>query len=152
MARRKPSTTKSKKFSPYRKAEFIEFARFIAYPQVLQESEFGFHTEEGFAKANHVDHSTLVEWKKTEEFWDERDKWMRLWGKRQTPEVLRGVQRNAIKDGNAAGAKLHMQIFEDFKERSETDIPALRESLARIQQNTKAIIEGAKTKKVTAKK
>lgn len=135
---------KPKKKGVYKKAEWLEFVRFTAFPRVLRNKEFGFETDKAFGAAQKINHDTLVKWKKDQEFWDAVAMTLKKWGKDRTPDVIMGLYRNAVKSGNAAEAKLWLQYFEDWKEKNETDLTLTKETLKAIQDNSRKTFEMAK--------
>lgn len=107
--------SRNKKLAPYRKADYLEFIRFMALPSFYRDDEYSFHKEGDFAKKYNLDPSTLTIWKKSSEFWDGVKVQLKEWGKGKTPDVILGLYRTAIRDGKAAEVRLWLEVFEDFK-------------------------------------
>lgn len=135
-----------KPIEPDRKAEYISFVLFTAYPKVLREKEFGYKNDVDFAREYKLEPDTLANWRGRKQFWDDVAAQLRVWGKGQTADVVMGLLRKAVRDGGAAEAKLWFQFFEDFKEKNESTLLTNRETLQAIQANTRALLEQEKGK------
>ncbi len=138
---KKPNRTKPNKPKPYKESDFKEFVRYSAFPQVLREDEYGYYTDDAFARAHKMSRTTLFEWKKSDRFWDEIKETLKEWGRTKTPDVIMGLYRQAVRGGKAAEAKLWLQYFEDFKEGNETTLTLHRDALKEIQDNTRKLIK-----------
>ena len=103
-------------------AERLEFIRFTALLRVFREKEWGFNSDDGFAKKFKLNTCTLCAWKKDPEFWEAIRDTLKLWGKDRIPDVIAGMYKKAISDGNATEVKLWLQYFDDWKEKSEVNI------------------------------
>ncbi len=102
---------------PNRKA-FEAYAQFIALPTNEQQEVFGYVTDQAFARAHKLGKNTLTRWKTYEELWTMRD--LTLQGmKRYTAQIMEAMRNKAIKEGDAAAAKLHLQYIEKWNPRVE---------------------------------
>ena len=63
-----------------------------------------------------VEEATLSDWKRVDGFWDNVRNERKKWAKDRTSNVLMGLYRKAIKDGNAAEVKLFLQYAGEFVE------------------------------------
>ena len=99
-------------------AEFNEFVEWISLPEAFRMPK----TQGELAVKFGVGEDTLSNWKKRVGFWDLVKEKRRHWGKERTPNVVMGLYRKAVRDGNAAEAKLWLQYFEDWTERKEVDL------------------------------
>jgi len=96
-------------------AEYLEFVKFTATPMALRDLK----TQGDFSARWNVSEPTLSNWKNEPEFWDLVKAQLKKWGKDKTPNVIMGLYRKAVKDGNAQEAKLWLQYFEDWSEKNE---------------------------------
>lgn len=103
-------------------AERLEFIKFTALPRVFREKEWGFNSDGEFAKKFKLNSCTLCEWKKDPEFWEAIRDTLKLWGKDRIPDVIAGMYKKAVSEGNATEVKLWLQYFDDWKEKSEVNI------------------------------
>jgi len=99
-------------------AEYQEFIIWMALPEFYRVPK----TQGELAQKFGVGEDTLSEWKQREGFWEAVEKKRREWGKERTPNVILGLYRKAVKDGNAAEAKLWLQYFEEWTEKSKTEL------------------------------
>jgi hypothetical protein len=100
--------------------EFVEFGRFMATPEQLRFSIFEVKTQKEFGEKYGVCENMLGIWKNKEEF---RELVVRLrenWGKEKTSDILGGLYKKAVRDGNASEVKLWLQYFEGFAEKTES--------------------------------
>lgn len=98
-------------------AEYNEFIAWIALPE-----EFRSPKNQGeFAQKFGVCQDTLSDWKKIGGFWDEVKAERQRWGKERTPNVILGLYRKAVKEGNAAEAKLWLQYIEGWAEKKDIE-------------------------------
>jgi hypothetical protein len=125
-------------------AERLEFIRFTALPRVFREKEWGFNLDLDFAKKFKVRPETLCAWKKEPEFWEGIRDTLKLWGKDRIPDVLAGMYKKAVSEGNATEVKLWLQYFDDWKEKSEVNIhyAAIKE----LQESNERLFEEEKKK------
>ena len=114
--------SKPRKIGIPKEAERLEFIRFTALPRVFREKEWGFNSDGEFAKKFNVNPGTLSEWKKAPEFWEGIRDTLKLWGKDRIPDVLAGMYKKAVSEGNATEVKLWLQYFDDWKEKSEVNV------------------------------
>jgi hypothetical protein len=125
-------------------AERLEFIRFTALPRVFREKEWGFNLDVDFAKKFNVRPETLCAWKKDPEFWESIRDTLKLWGKDRIPDVLAGMYKKAISEGNATEVKLWLQYFDDWKEKSDVNIHYA--AIKDLQDVNRQIFEEAKKK------
>ena len=102
---------------PNRKA-FEAYAQFIALPTNEQQEAFGYVTDQAFARAHKLGKNTLTRWKTYDELWTLRD--LTLQGmKRYTAQIMEAMRNKAIKEGDPAAAKLHLQFIEKWNPKVE---------------------------------
>ena len=139
----KQNRTKS---GTYKKADYLDYVRFIAFPRAIRKDEFGYKSDFEFADEHEVSRGTLYEWKKKDEFWDEvRILWKR-WGRDRMPDVLLGLYKKAATTGDAGAAKVYAQLIEEFKETGVIKHTFEQTSLEKIQKGVRAIIDSEKKK------
>lgn len=98
-------------------AEYSEFIAWIALPEEFRVPK----TQGGLAKKFGVCQDTLSDWKKIGGFWDVVKAERQRWGKERTPNVILGLYRKAVKEGNAAEAKLWLQYIEGWTEKKDIE-------------------------------
>jgi hypothetical protein len=103
---------------PKNAAAFKEYAQFISLPTNEQQEMYGYVTDLAFAKAHNVTNWTLTQWKKTDELWKLRDEGMQAM-KRYTPQVMEAIRNKAMREGDPAAAKLHLQFIEKWNPKVE---------------------------------
>ena len=99
-------------------AEFEEFVEWVSLPEVLRMPK----TQGELAVKFGLGEDTLSNWKGRACFWDLVKRKRETWGRERTPNVIMGLYRKAVKDGNAAESKLWLQYFENWTEKTETKI------------------------------
>lgn len=99
MSRPKPNG----KRKPYKIVEFKRYAYFISRTREERDQEFGYHTDQGFAKQFKMQPAALSDWKLREDFWKEHDKHMARF-KGAEADVISGVVRRAA-NGEKIGAQ-----------------------------------------------
>ena len=135
---------KSRKIGVSKIAERLDYIRFMALPRVFRDKEWGFTTDEAFSKKYKVDTSTLYAWRKDPEFWKELKEIFKLWGKDRTPDVIAGMYKKAVSEGNAAEVKLWLQYFDDWKEKSEVNVHYAE--IKKLQDSMEKLFEQEKKK------
>jgi hypothetical protein len=127
-----------------KEVEYQEFVRFTGTPRVFREKDWGYNLDGEFAKKFKIHPSTLCEWKKGINFWDEVRDRVKFLFKDRIPDVIAGVYKKAVKDGSAAEAKLFMQWVDDWKEKSDTNVhyAAIKE----LQESNERLFEQEKLK------
>jgi len=102
---------KNKKLRAMRKpTEYELFINWIALPRIEREPR----TQEEFAKKFGLHPGTLSEWKRKKGFYKKVRKIRKKWIRDRLGDVLWGVFRKAVKEGNAAEAKLLLQYGENW--------------------------------------
>lgn len=142
---KKKTPTDSDKSGKIKETERQIFMRFIALPRLLRIQEFGYKTLKDFAKKNKVSPDTLTDWQKEDGFWDEVRKLWKEWGRGRTPDVILGLYRKAVKDGNASEALAWFKLIEDWQEKQTIDIKS--EDLKKMRQDMRKIAESIKDQK-----
>jgi len=140
----KDTRTNPNKKTVKKMAEYQEFIRFTAIPRVFREKELGYNSDGVFAKKYKVNPGTLSAWKKDQNFWDEVKNILKFWGADRLPDVLAGLYKKAVTDGNAAEVKLWLQYFADWKENSAVNVhyAAIKE----LQESNERLFEEEKLK------
>ena len=112
MAKQTPNNSKKRKDLKGLKhpAEYQEFIIWMALPEPLRNPK----TQRELAKNFGVGEDTLSEWKRRDGFWDEATKRRKEWGRERTPNVILGLYRKAVRDGNAAEVKLWLEYIEGY--------------------------------------
>ena len=137
--RKKDNQTNPNKIGSGKAAEKKLFVAFTALPRPLRKQEFGYEDAKEFAEANHVNPGTLSEWKKDSGFWEEvRTEW-RKWGKDRTPNVIAGLYKKAVNEGNASEALAWMKIIEEWQEKSTVKVES--EELKKLTEQMRKIAE-----------
>lgn len=136
----------TKRLVPTFAADYEQYVIFSATPVQFRVKEYGYKSDTDFAKEHHISRDTITQWRERQDFWDARDKKMNSWGKNRTPDVIASLYRKAVDEGNAAEAKLWLQVFEKFSERSDTTVSLHRESLKAIQDGVRELVEQDKAK------
>jgi len=140
---KKPETTKKPKDTPpknpYKKGDYKEFVKFYALPSIFREEQFGFKTEQDFAKHFKIGQDTLVDWKKKEEFVKDVDEQLKKWGADKTPEVIAALLKTIEADGKAAEVKLWLQFIKGWKEGMIVEQPSIERNntLDKLLENAK---------------
>jgi len=98
-------------------AEYNEFIAWIALPEEFRSPK----TQGELAKKFGVCQDTLSDWKKIASFWDQVKAERQRWGKERTPNVILGLYKKAVKEGNAAEAKLWLQYIEGWTEKKDIE-------------------------------
>ena len=114
---------------------YAAFQEYCSLPRALRQSVLGVNTQGEFAKQWKVDEDTLNSWKKREDFWKETFKLRRQFFSERTADVILGVETKAIKTGDAASARLILEVTEEVKR--EKDDPskmgeALGQAIAKV--------------------
>lgn len=130
-----------------RKADYLEFLKFSGVPRSLRDKQYGYIDDVSFAKAHQLDPSTLCVWKAGPGFWDEVKDIIHFWGKDKTPDVIGALYQVIIKNPAAPEIKLWLQYFEDFKEKSESELTATRATLFALQESNRKLFEQERRKK-----
>ena len=112
---------------------YLDLIEWIAKPEPLREPR----TQGEFAKKYQVGQDTISLMKQRDGFWDEVMKKRKTWGKERTPNVILGLYRKAIKEGNAGEVKLWLQVFEEFAEKTVQSNPEIEELAKAIKQIAK---------------
>ena len=99
-------------------AIFEEFVKWIALPDPFKQPQ----TQGEFAEKYKIGRETLSDWKQREGFWEAVKEERIKWGKERTPNVIAGLYRKAVRDGNASEAKLWLQYIEGWAEEQKIDI------------------------------
>ena len=120
--------------------EYEEFITWMALPEFYRVPK----TQGELAQKFGVGEDTLSEWKQREGFWDAVKKRRREWGKERTPNVILGLYRKAIESGNAAEAKLWLQYFEEWTEKTWVEHSFDTETIEVAKKALKEFIEGLK--------
>jgi hypothetical protein len=97
---------------------FEEYARFISMPSNEQQELYGYITDQAFAAAHKITNWTLTQWKKTDELWKLRDEGL-AGMKRYTPQIMEAMRNKALREGDTAAAKLHLQFIEKWNPKVE---------------------------------
>ena len=95
-------------------AEYMEFVKFIATPQVMRELK----TQEDFANKFGVAETTLSEWKARDGFWDDVARARRLFFKDKTSNVVASIYKAAL-GASPQDRKLWLQYIEEWSEKEE---------------------------------
>lgn len=135
-----PNETR-RKHGMKKEGEYFAFAEFIALPRALRESVLGVKTQTDFAKRFGVNEWTLVEWKKREEFQESVKKIRASFFRERTGDVLLSVETNAIKTGDAAPARLLLEVTGEVKKEKSDDPNHLPEVLAEAIRNLSSILK-----------
>jgi hypothetical protein len=100
----------------YKKAEFLQFARFVALTTEEKKQEFGYYTYVDFAKNKKISRAVLSQWINSDQLWLERDKHLAAIYKAGTSDVLAGVKRRAAHGEKigAADAMLYLRYVEKW--------------------------------------
>jgi hypothetical protein len=117
-------------------AEYEEFIIWMALPEFYRVPK----TQRELAEKFGVGEDTLSEWKQREGFWEAVERKRKEWGKERTPNVILGLYRKAVRDGNAAEAKLWLQYFEGWAEKVgvKHEIPkSLMDLIANVLESEK---------------
>lgn len=116
MTENNPSSPKDK---PIRKVDiYEEYINWMALPHELREPP----TQELFAKKFGIHIDTTTDWKKREGFWTDVKKKRNDWAKSKTPDVINALYKKAVKEGNAAEAKLWLQYVDEWTEKQALDV------------------------------
>lgn len=110
---------KTQPTGPKKEAEYFAFAEFIALPRALRDSVLGVKTQGEFAERFGVDEWTLVQWKKKEGFQEEVKKIRATFFRERTGDVMLAVETNAIKTGDAAPARLILEVTGEVKKEKD---------------------------------
>jgi len=135
---RKTTRSKPNKRPVTKEAERLQFILFVALPRSMRQTEYGYTTDVDFAEHFKVHKSTLVEWKKDNEFWKEVTKIWKRWGKDRTPDVIAGLYRRSAADGHGADVLVWMKIIEEYKEKSVVE----SEDLKTFVESFKSLLSG----------
>jgi len=130
--------------TPYKRAEYLEFIKFTATPRAFRDNEFGYNTDKAFADHYELNETTLVGWKKDGQFRDSVKEHLDAWAKSRTPDVIACLYKAIIQHGRAAEAKLWMQLFEGFTEKSDSNLSMNRTMIRDLQNANREIFEMAK--------
>jgi len=125
--------------------EYEEFIRFMALPRTVRMKDFGFANLGEFAKKYKIHPGTLSEWQKRDGFWENVKKLWKEWGRGRTPEVVLGLYRKAVKEGNASEAIAWFKLIEDWQERKTIDIKS--EDLKKMRVDMRKIADSIKDQK-----
>lgn len=106
-------------------ATYSAFVLWVSLPDQMKKPA----TQELFSEKYHISERTLSTWKYRDGFWEEVRKIRKEWSKELTSNVVLGLYKKAKFDGSAAEVKLWMQLFEDYKEKSDNtlNIPQLEQ-------------------------
>ena len=85
--------------------------------------------------------ATLSNWKKVKGFWDLVRIERKAWAKDKVSDVLMGVYRKAVLEGNAAEAKLFLKYAEEFEEKLLIEANIIRELSEEDEELIKKAIE-----------
>ena len=94
---------------------YLDLIKWIAMPEPFRSPK----TQGEFAKEHKIGEDSISEMKKREGFWEEVKEKRKEWGKERTPDVILGLYKKAVKDGNAQEVKLWLQYFEGWSEKQE---------------------------------
>lgn len=97
---------------------YLDLIEWIAMPTPLREPK----TQGEFAKEHNIGEDSISAMKQRDGFWEEVRNKRREWGKERTPNVILGLYKKAVLDGNAGEVKLWLQVFEEFAEKQETKL------------------------------
>lgn len=97
--------------------EYYEFVRWIALPEPVRRPP----TQKLLAEDLGVRPETLSDWKNDPNFYEDVRHEIERWAKEKTPNVVAGLYRKAVRDGDAAAVKLWYQIFEGFSEKTKVE-------------------------------
>lgn len=103
---------------PRNTAAFKEYATFISLPTDEAIKIYGYVTDLAFAEEHKVSNKTLTAWKKMDELWKLRDEGIQGM-KRYTPQIMEAIRNKAIREGDPAAAKLHLQFIEKWNPKVE---------------------------------
>ena len=95
-------------------ANFVKFAMWLALPSDNRVPDT--HVE--FAKSLNITHKTLCEWKKMDDLWELRDKFMAVWSRAGTPDVIKGMLEGS-KKSDAKCAQLYLKYVEKWTDKIE---------------------------------
>ncbi len=104
-----------------KRKEFEVYASFIALTLKERQEQFGFYTDQEFARAHRINAGTLSEWKRDLKLWELRDKHMTAF-KQFTAQVLEGVRNRATNQGDPAAAKIWLQFVEGWNPSEKAQI------------------------------
>jgi len=149
----------SEKRGVYKKADYKVFVKFYAMASIVRQEEYGFKTEQDFAKHYELEQDTLTNWKKREEFNNDVDIQLQKWGAGKIPNVLLSLYRTVMRDGKAAEVKLYYQLVKGWKEGMvlegtiETNENPLIELLDKLDEPTRnKVIQGLKANREARKR
>ena len=125
-------------------AEYRKYILFSATPNQFREKEFGYKTNEGFAKDNHISQRNLMLWRLRDDFWPQVNTAMNAYLKQFTPSVMGAMLKNIENNGDAPEVKLWHQLVEGWSEKTDTSLSMNRESIKALQDANVAIFEAAK--------
>lgn len=94
-------------------SEYLDFILWIATPNALRKPK----TQAELAKKFGVGQDTLSEWKTRPDFWTKVVQIWKQWGRERTPDVILALYNKIIKTGDAAEAKLWLQLNEGWSEK-----------------------------------
>lgn len=93
-------------------AEYYLFVKFIATPKHFRDLK----TQLEFQIQYNVAHSTLANWKKDPNFWEDVNRAIKEWAKEKTPDVIAAVYARIMKTGDSMAARLWLQYIQGWAE------------------------------------
>jgi len=108
---------KNNRATPVKFTEYEEFILWYATPYTVKK-KMGIETQKEFAAFYNLNEHTLSKWKERKEFTSRVRKLRDQWAFEKTMDVIQSIYQSSLK-GNPHSQKLWMQVFEDFKEKSD---------------------------------
>jgi len=99
-----------------KKGDYKEFVKFYSLSSPYRIQEYGYKTEQKFAKEYNLCQDTLTDWKKRKEFQNDVDIQLNKWGADKTPNVLAALYNTILADGKASEVKLWLQYIKSWRE------------------------------------
>lgn len=95
-----------------------QYAEFLALPNVMRQTAFGFTTQKAFAEKFNITEKTLWVWKSDKEVIKHMRKMTRTYASDGVPEVVNTMKTQAI-EGDEKSAKLYLEFLGELIKRSE---------------------------------
>ena len=117
-------------------AEYYLFVQFVATPKHFRDLK----TQLEFQIQYNVAHSTLANWKKDPNFWEDVNRAIKEWAKEKTPDVIAAVYARIMKTGDPMAARLWLQYIQGWAEDTMDGKNATQDFMGNVSQEKRELI------------